>query len=500
MTEERWRYTRLSEQNGAAEEESPRSGEGRSWRIVLFLVVSAGGIVAVCWWGLSSLVDREGEDGPKVAEVDPRRLAESAPPVPAQPEPAPHRPPTWDPDAPLPETVPELMEEAEQVVDRLVERFPDDPQALDCMAKTQFYLGRSTTASEYWNRCLELDPQSDFACAGLSRIAAIKGDYEEVAALLHRAVTLRPASADPGWLSDKTCDLADTLTKLGKVDEAIATLEENVRVNPRLAKSRLLLGQLYLQSRKYEKAKGEFEEAVRIRPALSHGHFGLATALARTGDRERSSLSMERFKELRAKESAARTGTKSKDEEPKVLARTIAMTYAHAGQIYRNIGDMEEAERHWRRASLLSPQNTACRTFLAILYQETNRLPEAVETCKQLAAIEPANPIHLWQLGVLSARLGRVKEAETAFESVVEAAPLISLGYAALAKLYLETNQNLDEAERLAREAVRIDPIEAHRALLSRVCEKTGRPVDDATSAADGTDELPPENPERQGE
>lgn len=436
-------------------------GSRRWGGIAVVLVV---GVIALCFW-------RPWETSEAPRQPPNETLTAR---IPSTDNPASSDQRTSNPEIPLPKTVPELMEEAERVANGVEQRFPDDPFALDCVAKAQLYLGKTTTAAEHWRRCLQLDSQAAFAYEGLGRIAGMKGEYEEAASLFRKALALAPKSSGAAWLSETACQLAEMLTKLSKIEEATAVLEESIRVNPESATSHRLLGQLLLQSKEYEKARECFEQSIRIEPSSSLAHFGLANALRRMGNREESSQYMEKFKKLRAKESNARTGTRSVDQEPKVMARTVAMTLTHAGQIYHKHRDMQEAQRHWRRAAMLNQGNTACRSFLAALYVETNQTAKALETYKQLIAIEPANPMFHWQLGTLHARLGQFDAAEGVFASILELAPEGPQGYAAMASLYLQFDRNLEEAKKLAQEAVRIDPVGPHYALLSRVCERTG--------------------------
>jgi tetratricopeptide (TPR) repeat protein len=366
------------------------------------------------------------------------------------------------------------MDEAQRVVGRLIERFPDDPYAFDCAAKAQLYLGRTNQASVYWNRCLELDSQAAFAHEGLGRIALMRSDYDTAVAHFQEAMLLRPALADTTWLAETACQLADALTKLGKTEEAIEVLQKNIRACPDSAKSHLLLGQLLLQLREFQRAVASFEVAVRLAPRSSEAHFGLATALMRTGARDKSVQSMNTFRQLRTNKKAVRTRMKFQEAEPKELAEKVAMTCTHAAQVYGQHGDLPEAERSGRRATMLSEKNVASRVFLADHYARSRRPDKALDLYRELTTIEPDNPQRFWQYAMLCVRLRRWESAETALETVVDLSPRHSPGYVALAELYLRTGKKLPEAKRCAEEAIRIEPVAPHYALLSRVCARTG--------------------------
>ncbi len=377
-------------------------------------------------------------------------------------------------DDPLPETLPEMMEEARLVVGRLVERFPQDPLALDCAAKAHLYLGNAQLAAELWERCLQADPNAAFAWEGLGRVAVMRSEYEQAAERFQLALDHCPASVDHVWRSDCVCQLGDVLMKLGRIDQAIQLLAHHVVTPPESAKCRLLLGQLYLQAQDYEGAKQNFATVLQIEPDSRQAHFGLATALTRTGDAAQGREHMSRFQALYTQRAETRAAMHFQDEEPKELAVKVSMTHTHCGQIYRRHDDVPMAERHFQRAGLLSPGNTLSRVELAGLYDKTRRPREALRIFRSLVDRDPRNPRFQWEAGRLCLELGDVSAAQSHFAALIDIAPDRAEGYAALAALYLGSGSNLAAARRLAQDAVRMAPNPQHYALLSRACAALG--------------------------
>ncbi len=60
---------------------------------------------------------------------------------------------------PIPETVPALYGEAEEEGRRLLERFPDQADSHEVMARLQLLLGKSSEATQHWDRCAPVEPE-----------------------------------------------------------------------------------------------------------------------------------------------------------------------------------------------------------------------------------------------------------------------------------------------------------------------------------------------------
>ncbi len=506
-----------------------------AWLLLVVMIFVGAGIGAFCTqWLLWQL---KGTPQPPQDRSQVSRQAQSPPPVPAyqrsdalprKTETPPSEVPAPVPliasaslpvpeDAPPPESAADLTEEAEQVADRLVESFSDDPNALEMMGRVQFYLGNSGEAKAAWQRCLELDPAYAYAYFGLGGMARKEGDYEEAVDLLRKGLALAPGGYRPVF------QLADAFIKLGRLDESIQVLRQHVAADPQAAWSYYLLGQAYLQSRQYEEAAGAYETAIRIHadqtgarsgPA-GYGRqagtqqlreymaeldrlrntalYGLATAYARLGDEEKSGRYMEQFKKARAVEKEAHLDPQNRYDDLQTMCGDLAVIFTLAARVYSANGDLPAAEKLWRRAATLDPVNTECRAQLVSLYQRANRLDEALRLSAQLAEIDPQNAAWHLNLGSIHAGADRFAEAEEAFNKAVEAAPERPWGYRELARLYLAKNRKLPEARRLAREAVRLEPVAQNYVLLSEACDRNGDTAG-ARAAIRRAVELDPDN------
>jgi len=467
-------------ETAASTPERPRIGRARRVMVLGAAAVAVGLVLGFC--GLFLLPDRRHSNQPAQSADAASRV-----PAPTEGEPPAQRRATVEPAPAPPKTIAEVVENGKREIGRLVEIYPNDARVHELMATVHFFLGERQAASDSWTRCLELDPTYAEAYNGLGKVAALKGDYEEAAEMFRKAALLSPQ------LAEAVYQWADVLLRLGRMGEAVDVLEEHTRLHPSSAKPLVLLGQAYLQWKQFEDARTYYEAALRLEPDLSRAHFGLATALTRLGQPEAADEHFRKFKELRAKESKPMEGMTPQTLDFEWTCANFSVAYTMGGQIYRDAGQVDAAERMWRTAAVLNPKNLLCRKFLAALYQQAGRLSEALQVYEELVQTEPDNPAHYWKLGVLRARLQRFDAAEQAFRKITELAPESPGGYAGLAEVYLQSNRQLAEAERLAREALKRKPTAGHYLLLSRICARRGKRAE-AIQAADHATALEPEN------
>jgi cytochrome c-type biogenesis protein CcmH/NrfG len=380
-----------------------------------------------------------------------------------------------------------LMAEMASMAERVVATFPDDPTAYDLQGRVYAYRGKSAEASRAWEHCLRLDPRRPDACNGLAKLAIKRGDDAAAEPLLRRALEIDPT------FSEVVIPLADLLTRSGRADEAVAVLERHAALIPTAADSLLLLAQTQLQLGIFDKARTNFEAVIKLRPTASEAYLGLGTVLMRQGRREESRTYLEKSRELRAQKPAAPAGMTAEVFDLTMTRVSCAGSVLYAARLYHSHGCLLEAEQLCRQAAALDPKSLPCRLFLISLYQEMERLPDAIQVCQDTVAADPRNPDLLFRLGVLNAYEGRFDAAEAALKQVIQRAPEQARGYAGLAEVYLESRRGGEEAVRLAREAVRLEPVALHYVLLGRILVQAGD-LDNARSALNEAVKREPDN------
>ena len=357
-----------------------------------------------------------------------------------------------EPDLSVEEQDRALREEQLDVACTLLAAFPDDANAAFLIGMVYFEQGNVVEAEKYLEKSLKLQPQRADACDHLGRIALLQGRYDKALILFRRAIEIDPGT--PGI----HFRIAKAQVFLGKLKDAVSELQKDIELFPEAGQSYSLLGETYLQLKEYQKAKENFEAAIRIKPDYTKAYYGLATACARLGLKDESKEAQQKFKQFEAEDQKAGRHWRQVLEPLMVTRRSVAHTHTDIGLVYLERGYPDKATQLWQKAAILDPNNIDCRFHLSALYLQNNKPLDALRLYEQITQIDPENAVSYFFIGNINAQLNRFEESEKAYKKVIKVAPKRSEGYHALARLYLQLNRNLPEAEKLAARAVEMDP------------------------------------------
>jgi tetratricopeptide (TPR) repeat protein len=143
-----------------------------------------------------------------------------------------------------------------------------------------------------------------------------------------------------------------------------------------------------------------------------------------------------------------------------VLRREPAMAAARAamGALRLKRGQIDDAEREIRAALALKPDIRMAHFHLAIVAESRRQPGAALEEYRKEIDLFPDNHMAHFNLGKLFEQQGDSKSQLLAFRKAIEANPQFAEGHLFLAKLLLDLGLDSDEAVRLARRGIQIDP------------------------------------------
>ncbi|HSN74020.1 MAG TPA: tetratricopeptide repeat protein, partial [Anaerolineae bacterium] len=171
-----------------------------------------------------------------------------------------------------------------------------------------------------------LEPFFERFAAG--RVAFLEGRLEDAVAALEEAVRLNPEHSDALVL------LGTTLNRLGRLPEAISYLEDAVQRSPRAFWPLVELGRLYVDL-------GDYDRAIEM----------LTTAAGRRAD--------------------------------------VAQPFELLAEAYQGAGQPQQAINAWQQAVTVSPGNAAYHARLGDALAELGRDDEAIAAYRQALAINP---------------------------------------------------------------------------------------------------------------
>jgi len=161
-------------------------------------------------------------------------------------------------------------------LERAVEFEPQNKEAWYYLGRAYYSQGRLTDAGRAFSTVLQLSPRDARAENNLGLVFESQAKPDQAIIAYRNAIEWQqltiPRSEQP------YLNLGSLLLEQNQTDEAIAPLEESVKLAPADATCRLKLGIAYLRANRLTVAQRELEEAIRIDPENAAAHFQLARA------------------------------------------------------------------------------------------------------------------------------------------------------------------------------------------------------------------------------
>ncbi|MBL7545088.1 MAG: tetratricopeptide repeat protein [Bdellovibrionaceae bacterium] len=222
-----------------------------------------------------------------------------------------------------------------------------------------------------------------------------------------------------------------------KFDEAFEQLEilEGQTDDPLAIKVRMAL--ILIEKKMFDRAISKLEEILRIAPESDKIRFYLAAVYEET---KKDELSVGHY--LKIPPSSPFYGE----------------SMVHAGYLLKNIGQLEKAVGVLAKAYENKKDYPQIYAMYASLLDEQKEYQKALEVLASGLVKFPDNAQLHFYYGTIHDRTGDKEKVIDNMKKVIEIDPNHSQGLNYLAFTWAEMNQNMDEAEKLARRAVILDP------------------------------------------
>lgn len=266
--------------------------------------------------------------------------------------------------------------------------------------------------------------------------------------------------------------------------EAVALLEEAVRLDPEFAMAYARIGYTYALSWvRPDEAKPYLERAFQLSGRLTEKDRLSITAWYAVAHQDYSAaietyrkiislypLEVEAYWRL----SRLLRGEERMEESVEVARQGLALDseakdiYNVLGVTYMEMGRHDEAIATLLRYIELAPDDPNIYDSLGMAYQWAGRYAEAIQTFEKALALNPRFEIAILHLGNTYVWQGRYREALRQYQQFMQVASFDGTrarGYDSIAMLHLK-RKKLDEAERAARAALKHEKRQVSSALL----------------------------------
>jgi tetratricopeptide (TPR) repeat protein len=250
--------------------------------------------------------------------------------------------------------------------------------ALAAMAWRQTTYWRN--AETLWTHTLACTEQNVLAHYNLGYTYAMQGNTAEAISQLRDAVAGQ--SIEPIVIAKSHGLLADSLTKQGEFDEALAHYEQAVRIYAEGAIFHDRLAQALARRNNHERAVVEFREVVRLAPNYWQARVGLAASLLARGETREAIVQCR----------------EALDHDPTAVKASVIL-----GEALATEGQPEEALAPLRRALDLQPDNAQAHFHLGLVLGELGRSRPAIDHLDEAVRLRPDDVAMLGQMAWLLA-------------------------------------------------------------------------------------------------
>jgi tetratricopeptide (TPR) repeat protein len=195
------------------------------------------------------------------------------------------------------------------------------------------------------------------------------------------------------------CNLGIALGKAGRIEEAIAHLEDALRIKPDYPEAHFSLGNVFLKEGRVNDAIGHYEQALRSKPDHAQAHCNLGIALAQTGNIEEAIAHFEQA--LRIKPD-------------------YAEAHSNLGNALVQVGRVREAIGHYEQALRIKPDYAQAHCNLGIALAQTGNIEEAIAHYEQALRVNPDLAEAQLNLGAALVKLDKPNDAIRHYEQALQ--------------------------------------------------------------------------------
>ncbi|HSC26173.1 MAG TPA: sulfatase-like hydrolase/transferase [Vicinamibacterales bacterium] len=253
--------------------------------------------------------------------------------------------------------------------------------------------------------------------------------------------------------------------------EAIDILDQVVAADPTVIAAWFMLGNEYVRLGQLERGIAQYRRALELKPDYDLAVTNIANTYRRMGRDEDAAAGYERLLQVSPRNAQARfqlaqiRAEQDRLEEAQALiADALALEPdfpgAHnvLGIIKFKQGDPAGATASIRSALERNADLKGAHFNLALIAEERGDFAAAIREYQQEIERHPDHYKALFNLGRVYGQVGDRPRQLDAFRRAIESNPRFAEGHLFLAKLYLDIEENFDEAVRLAERGIELNP------------------------------------------
>jgi len=313
------------------------------------------------------------------------------------------------------------------------------PQKLDAEAREKLmalgYMGGFTSRSKLDKSENLADPKDKIILYNKIKKAegaSARKNYDEALEELNAVI-----AEDPGIMEARQVR-AQIFLSQDSLEEAIEDCKAALKIDPEYEAAIFTLAQAYRQQKKYKEAIAGYDHVKQLNPRDAKPHLNLGEVYIELKDFDRA------ISELQL--------AIQKDPEMSAMAHNLL------GAAYIEKKRLEEAEQEITTALEMRPRIPDAHYYLGLISEERQDFKRAIEEYKKEIGLHiAAFPAH-FNLALLYGKMGRPQEQILHLKEAINHQKDFAKGYLFLAKTYLNLDENFEEAIKLAKKGLELEP------------------------------------------
>ena len=267
-------------------------------------------------------------------------------------------------------------------------------------------------------------------------------DFQKAVDITTRVLEASPQEPDATLIKDRA------LISMGQGDKALPELEALLQRFPKISEAHILLGNLYLRARQFDKATAQFDAAYKAMPPDPRGFLGLQEVKLYSGH---SSEALQALQDLVSKNPNDMTA-RFQLANFQATAAGLPANQANSKQL------LEQAADNFKEVLKTNSGSVEIWLRLGVIQSALGQLDPALASFEQAGTADPKNVQAFMNQALLLDRLNRKKEAADAYSKVLNLQSDNALALNNLAYMSAESGSNLDQAQTYAERAKKKAP------------------------------------------
>ena len=340
---------------------------------------------------------------------------------------------------------------------------PSDPISFIFLGNVYVAQGNLAKAAEAYDQALKLDPNNLRALENLGNYYALL-DPDKAITYYQHYIDLNSRDADIYF------QMALVYQKKGNTTKALSYYKQSLELDADQLASHLAIADLYEQQKSTAAAIAEYKTCSQMQPTNPLVLMRLGNLYYRDGQWDLARQSFKALQTLTPQEASvyywlARTSEEKKEWKDAAANAEKAYTLSQDAQFlplvayYMTLDHQpENAVKYLEKAKESDPTNANVYLFLGMNYLDLGKTDKAHEALVKGVSLYPKDVQIRFQLGVSEDRLGHFDEAMKQFQTVLQLDPKNAAAMNFLGYSWADKGMNLEEAEKLLRKAVSIEP------------------------------------------